>query len=439
MSTVELSTPDKLEYNYYPVSGGSLHFTVKTPNDAHIALTQGPSETDSMYEIFIGGWNNSKSVIRKNRQKPDKAIQETPNILTADEAKGFWIRWNGGSIALGKKGEAEPFLSWDDPEPFPVTHYGICTGWGASGEWVIEDFLEIHTPDNLEYSYRSILWGRLDVFVNAAHDAHIALTSGPNDTEPMYEIILGGWGNTASVIRYNKEKPDKAKVETPSLLSDGEDKLFVITWLNGLLKIITDGQTLLEWKDPNPFEVTHFGICTGWGAEGKWRVTANGNKFIPLAPKSEPGWNLDNIESTGPAKWTAASGGEIPPNAIPAGIDNEQLYVGRANHEGAILPGKVVPSHGVCYVPWGGAEHGIPEYEVLCGCDATWMPATAGEVPSGALPSGETEDGEILYVGRAQHEGVTSIGKVQGSHKVCYIPFGGQEIAYPEYEVLVAK
>ncbi|XP_075215563.1 C3 and PZP-like alpha-2-macroglobulin domain-containing protein 8 isoform X2 [Lycorma delicatula] len=295
MSTVELSTPDKLEYNYYPVSGGSLHFTVKTPNDAHIALTQGPSETDSMYEIFIGGWNNSKSVIRKNRQKPDKAIQETPNILTADEAKGFWIRWNGGSIALGKKGEAEPFLSWDDPEPFPVTHYGICTGWGASGEWVIE------------------------------------------------------------------------------------------------------------------------------------------------APKSEPGWNLDNIESTGPAKWTAASGGEIPPNAIPAGIDNEQLYVGRANHEGAILPGKVVPSHGVCYVPWGGAEHGIPEYEVLCGCDATWMPATAGEVPSGALPSGETEDGEILYVGRAQHEGVTSIGKVQGSHKVCYIPFGGQEIAYPEYEVLVAK
>lgn len=73
---------------------------------------------------------------------------------------------------------------------------------------------------------------------------------------------------------------------------------------------------------------------------------------------------MDNVETTGPAQWVATKGGEIPPNAIPAGFDNEQLYVGRANHEGAILPGKVVPSHGVCYVPWGGAEHGIPEYEV---------------------------------------------------------------------------
>lgn len=54
--------------------------------------------------------------------------------------------------------------------------------------------------------------------------------------------------------------------------------------------------------------------------------------------------------------------------------------------------------------------------KVLCGCDVTWMPATNGEVPSGALPSGESEDGEILYVGRAQHDGVTSVGKVL--HKI---------------------
>ena len=59
-----------------------------------------------------------------------------------------------------------------------------------------------------------------------------------------------------------------------------------------------------------------------------------------------------------------AAGGEVPPNAVPGGIDNEQLFVGRARHEGALLPGKIVPSHGVCYVPWGGGEHGKQEYEV---------------------------------------------------------------------------
>ena len=49
---------------------------------------------------------------------------------------------------------------------------------------------------------------------------------------------------------------------------------------------------------------------------------------------------------------------------MPGGFDNEQVYVGRASHEGALIPGKVVPSHGVCYVPWGGQEHGKTEYQV---------------------------------------------------------------------------
>lgn len=44
-------------------------------------------------QIFIGGWSNNKSVIRKNRTKPDVAEAETPEILSGDEYRGFWIRW----------------------------------------------------------------------------------------------------------------------------------------------------------------------------------------------------------------------------------------------------------------------------------------------------------------------------------------------------------
>lgn len=73
---------------------------------------------------------------------------------------------------------------------------------------------------------------------------------------------------------------------------------------------------------------------------------------------------------------------------------------------------QVIPSHGVCYIPWGGAEHGKDEYEVLCGCDAAWIAAVGGNLPEGALPSGETEDGEPLFVGRAHHEGTITVGKV---------------------------
>lgn len=50
--------------------------------------------------------------------------------------------------------------------------------------------------------------------------------------------------------------------------------------------------------------------------------------------------------------------------------------------------------------------------------------------------AGETSGGEPLFVGRARHEGTITLGKVQPSHGVCYIPYGGQEIAYDNYEIL---
>jgi len=32
-----------------------------------------------------------------------------------------------------------------------------------------------------------------------------------------------------------------------------------------------------------------------------------------------------------------------------------------------------------------------------------------------------------------------TVGKVQQSHGVCYIPYGGEELSFPDYEVLVPK
>lgn len=48
----EIATEDKLEYNFFPVSAGSLQFRVKASNDAHVALTSGPAESDPMYEVI---------------------------------------------------------------------------------------------------------------------------------------------------------------------------------------------------------------------------------------------------------------------------------------------------------------------------------------------------------------------------------------------------
>ncbi|XP_015586335.1 uncharacterized protein LOC107263519 isoform X3 [Cephus cinctus] len=292
---ISLSTEDKLEYQFYPVTSGQIQFRVKTANDAHVALTTGPTEGDPMYEVFIGGWGNSKSVIRKNRSKPEVAEVETPGILTADEFRGFWIRWDGGNITVGKEGEGSPFLSYQDPEPFGIGYFGVCTGWGATGEWLIED-------------------------------------------------------------------PQR-----------------------------------------------------------------------PSAPSAPAAFQA------GTACWVDASGGMVPPGAIVGGQDDEPLYVGRAYHEGALIPGKVKPGHAVCYIPWGGAEHGKSDYQVLCGGNVAWIPTSGGNVPPNAIPGGETEDGEPLFIGHVTHEdGVVTVGKVQPSHKVLYVPYGGGEVGFDEYEILVS-
>lgn len=115
----------------------------------------------------------------------------------------------------------------------------------------------------------------------------------------------------------------------------------------------------------------------------------------------------------GPACWVPSAGGQVPVSAVAGGQDGETLYVARARHEGALIPGKLVPSHGVTYVAWGGGEHGHAEYEVLCGCSTMWVPVNGDQIPPQAQPAGETEAGEPLFVGRVNHEGAVTIGKVQ--------------------------
>lgn len=67
------------------------------------------------------------------------------------------------------------------------------------------------------------------------------------------------------------------------------------------------------------------------------------------------------------------------------------------------------------------------------------MPTSGAAVPDNALPGGETEDGEPLFVGRVQHNDTVTIGKVQPSHGTCYISYGGEELAFGDYEVLVQE
>ncbi|XP_076369612.1 natterin-3-like [Tachypleus tridentatus] len=143
------------------------------------------------------------------------------------------------------------------------------------------------------------------------------------------------------------------------------------------------------------------------------------------------------------AEWVNAARGHIPSHAVQGGYDGrDTIYVGRVYHQGDVIPGKIQPSHGCCYVPWGGNEHAHHDYQVLVnrhGSVMEWHSASNGTVPPGAIQGGRTNSGEPLFIGRVHQNGSVTVGKVQPSHGVLYVSYGGKEIPHRSYEVLIVK
>jgi hypothetical protein len=106
---------------------------------------------------------------------------------------------------------------------------------------------DIATADSLQYIYRPVTSGSLNIEVRAPSNAHIALTSANHETEPMYELLLGGWENTASVIRYNRQKPDKVHDSCDIVLCQVEQKKVshFLTGFNCCLSVRVDNHTII--------------------------------------------------------------------------------------------------------------------------------------------------------------------------------------------------
>lgn len=65
--------------------------------------------------------------------------------------------------------------------------------------------------------------------------------------------------------------------------------------------------------------------------------------------------------------WITSANGELPAGAVIGGnrSDGGKYYIGRATHEGCLVPGKIHPENGCIYVPWGGKENRYDAYEAL--------------------------------------------------------------------------
>lgn len=79
----------------------------------------------------------------------------------------------------------------------------------------------------------------------------------------------------------------------------------------------------------------------------------------------------------------------------------------------------------------------MKHYEVLGSMPHEWVETRHDEIPPGALVGGYAETGEPLYIGRVKHKKSMCLGRVWPSMKCLYIVFGGKEVQYHSYQVLV--
>lgn len=137
--------------------------------------------------------------------------------------------------------------------------------------------------------------------------------------------------------------------------------------------------------------------------------------------------------------WIPFDGTDIPKRAVKGGKEGGQtLYIGRSQHNGSLTPGKVTEVDKVCFIPWGTLSNEKRDFEILvCSSDFNWVAADSGNVPVNAFAAGKSEQGETLYIGRVMHEGNLVVGKIQPSHRVCYIASDQVELNFNKYEVFV--
>lgn len=105
-----------------------IQFDVKGCNDACFILSEHRNDSSHSYEIVVGGWENSKSVIRKCKGCASMATA-SHRPMSCTEFRPFWASWENGIIRVGEGLEvgAGTFIEWSDETSLPVNFLGISS------------------------------------------------------------------------------------------------------------------------------------------------------------------------------------------------------------------------------------------------------------------------------------------------------------------------
>lgn len=140
---MSLQTPD--EYKYRRLGGSllernSIQFEVAANSDAHIAL----GTYYDHYEIVLGGWANTNSVIRAKNQGPPLCSCPGKALSTPTPEK-FWASWNAGGdgcLTIGRGWDFGKHVMMSvalSPRNYLIKSMYVSTGFGSTGAWTLRE------------------------------------------------------------------------------------------------------------------------------------------------------------------------------------------------------------------------------------------------------------------------------------------------------------
>jgi hypothetical protein len=107
------------------ISNNSFELNIRASNDIHIKI-----QDDSEYEIVLGGWANTRSVIRQNGKELACLVQN--NVADKDNYNNFKVICDNDSLEIKKNNES--LLSCQIKSNFDIKEIYFKTGFKSVGD-----------------------------------------------------------------------------------------------------------------------------------------------------------------------------------------------------------------------------------------------------------------------------------------------------------------
>mmetsp|Transcript_20169 Transcript_20169/g.26169 ORF Transcript_20169/g.26169 Transcript_20169/m.26169 type:complete len:581 (-) Transcript_20169:804-2546(-) len=125
-------SPPDMDAENVEEPGIVVKFKAKGEDNIVVALSPmlGHCDSPGMYEIVIGGWKNTKSIIRRKAQGDECAVSMEPRLCSPNHFTPFWAMQLNGvvSIGIGENVGENIVVAWKDPHSIPCSYVSF-TGW----------------------------------------------------------------------------------------------------------------------------------------------------------------------------------------------------------------------------------------------------------------------------------------------------------------------